>query len=100
MIYAFNQCSRDALAKMPESMRNTIKAMQEGIENAVRRLFPRCRATSGYRCSCENNRCGGKPHSLHLVGMARDYANDPLFPSVIPGFRVIRETNCIHVEYA
>lgn len=100
MIYAFNKCSRDSLAKMPESMRNTIKAMQEGIENAVRRLFPRCRATSGYRCVCENTRCGGKSHSLHLIGMARDYELDPAFPRVIPGFKVIFESDCIHVEYS
>jgi len=99
MIYAFNKCSREALAEMPESMRNTIKTMQDGIEIAVSRLFPERRATSGYRCVCENTRCGGKPHSLHLVGMARDYGVDPRFPLSIPGFRVIFERNCIHVEY-
>jgi len=100
MIYACNQCSRDALAQMPRAMRDTIKTMQEGIDTAVRRLFPGARTTSGYRCMCENTRCGGKPHSLHLVGMARDYAIDPRFPRVVPGFRVIVESKCIHVEYA
>lgn len=100
MIYAFNQCSLDALAAMPKPMRDTIKAMQEGIESAVSRVFPGRRPTSGYRCACENSRCGGKSHSLHLVGMARDYAVDYRFPSYIPGFIVIREKNCVHVEYS
>lgn len=100
MIYAFNQCSRDALADMPKSMRDTIKAMQEGIEAAVLRVFPSARSTSGFRCTCENFRCGGKSHSLHLVGMARDYGRDPRFPRYIPGFNVIFEDECVHVEYS
>jgi len=32
--------------------------------------------TSGYRCSNENRRVGGVPHSYHLLGKAADVSSD------------------------
>jgi len=94
----FNTCSGKALFAMPGSVRRTILALQSGIESAVLRVSPKAVATSGYRCSCENRRCGGVAHSLHLVGAARDYIPAGIVPDTISGLRVIREIDHDHVE--
>lgn len=100
MRYAFNSCSEKALRDMPQSMSSTIKSVQDGIESTVLRYFPSAKPLSGFRCTCENTRCGGVAHSLHLVGCARDYVLCDGFPSSLPGLRVIfeRAKNVVHVE--
>jgi len=96
----FNACSGKALFGMPGTVRRTILALQSGIESAVLRVAPKAVATSGFRCSCENRRCGGVVHSLHLVGAARDFIPPGVVPGGIPGLRVIREKTHDHVEVA
>jgi len=94
----FNRCSREAFDKLPGWVQDTIIAVQTSIHNAVLRVFPGARPTSGFRCGCENARVGGQPHSLHLWGLARDYAPSPDWPSRVPRFKVIKERNCVHVQ--
>jgi len=98
----FNQCSQRAFDRIPKSVRNTIAAVQEGIQKSVLQRFPDALPSSGFRCSCENKRVGGVAHSLHLLGVARDFVlrlnNRPL--PVIPGLRLVWESSkqVLHAE--
>jgi len=88
----FNECSQKAFAKIPPSLQGFILEVQEGIQRAVLQQFPGAYPTSGFRCGCENRRCGGMAHSLHLVGMARDFGGIPAgLRIVIPGLKVVPE---------
>lgn len=94
----FNTCSEKCLRGFPPAIRDTILALQVGIHKSVLRVFPGAVASSGFRCQCENTRVGGKAHSLHLVGAARDYCLVNEFPRAVNGLKVIRERDHFHVE--
>lgn len=89
---AFNACSEKAFSRLPASLQGFILEVQSGIQNSVLRVYPGARATSGFRCACENGRVGGLAHSLHLVGMARDFVGVHLGDlKPIPGLKQIPE---------
>lgn len=94
----FNECSRKLFRELPEWLQLSIASVQKAIQRSVLQKFSKARATSGFRCSCENRRVGGVGHSRHLFGLARDYALDGDFPRDIPGCKVIPSKNCFHVE--
>lgn len=70
------------------------------IENAVLSAYPTARPTSGFRCPCYNRQLRGSlPDSNHIWGLARDYSRIGLPDNIIvPGYRVIKEGSCFHVE--
>jgi len=100
MKYAFNPCSERWLGGMPKALRDTVMAMQEGIETAVLRSYPGAIATSGVRCPVYNATLpGASAHSLHILGCARDYRLDSMDGSQpIPGVRVMKHRDHWHVE--
>lgn len=64
----------DEWKRLPETIRGTIKALQEGIQNSIDYSNPgKFRPTSGWRSDKGNRSNRGMVGSLHLWGAARDF---------------------------
>lgn len=100
MQIAFNAHSQALFDSLPQAVREVITAQQLRIENAVLSKYPSARPTSGFRCACYNRILRNSlPDSLHIWGAARDYSRIGLPDNIsVPGFRVIKEGTCFHVE--
>lgn len=64
--------------------KNLIKLLED-IRNKVEKSIT---ITSGYRCESHNHKCGGKPKSQHLLGIAADINITGLTPHEVQDFLV------------
>lgn len=91
-------------ARLGPVLQQAISTYQEKIQAEVDNKNPgRFVPTSGFRCASENQRVGGVPDSMHIWGLARDFApvdgdfeRGPVVCSRL--FRVLKSHNCWHVE--
>lgn len=100
----FKESHKKAFNKLPFIFKSFIKIAQTKIQKEVERLNPnrKIRATSGFRSISANRQIGGVVDSLHLFGLARDFAFDSIDkPLKVPSdMEIIRSANCWHVQFS
>jgi len=79
----FNEQSQRVFDLLPETEKARIILEQQKIQDAVWKLYPGLRATSGFRCvdydKTVSHKVPYKPVSRHIGGNARDFS----LPSVV-----------------
>lgn len=91
-----------AFNALPDEQQTTFRLLQEVLQLVVDIWNDgEFRPTSGWRWIKANTAVGGRHNSLHIWALARDFVNvSGRHPPRVPkGFRVIRSSDCWHVQY-
>lgn len=95
---------KKAFQKLPLIFKSFIKIAQTKIQKEVERLNPerKIRPTSGFRSVTANYQIGGVIDSLHLFGLARDFAFDSIDKplKVPPDMECFKSKKCWHVQFS
>lgn len=104
--------NKKAFDRLPKILQYFITVQQKAITESVQRAAERqfgivglggLVKTSGFRSRSTNERYNGKPDSLHLYGLAADFAKTGVykdrFLKLCSNFTVIDSGDCWHVQF-